>query len=341
VLGCSEVRGYLKTGRSWALLLSLGCSAPVKSNQSPVNARDTGALSGDTASDGAGTLPSSDTGDTGEPGDTAAQVCAGTDVLPEGLSELSIEQEIEGDWVSRRFLVHVGSGLSSSSCRPLMLAFHGNGGAPEDWVSVLQAGVDAGDFVGVYPEGHMRSWNTGHEASTADDIGFSEQVLSHLGSADGVDTWAPVAQGHSNGAGLVHLLAMESDRFAAVAALSSPLSSDRLPTEGDSQTSVMQLQGTADSSIPYGGGSDPGGVIEFLGAEESAAVWAAHNGCGAVPSTHSLDTRSTVLTWSACTRDIEVVHVRVDGGLHDLPDDIGGDTQAFIWRFLSAQRVDR
>ena len=40
--------------------------------------------------------------------------------------------------------------------------------------------VEGGDFIGVYPEGLEYSWNLGPEASEADDVAFTEAILSML-----------------------------------------------------------------------------------------------------------------------------------------------------------------
>ena len=258
--------------------------------------------------------------------------------LTPGISEFTLAQEIDGDMVDRTVVVHAPEVVNEEFCYPVLFAFHGNGGTGQDWVSVLQEQVEAGLFVGVYPEGHLQGWNTGHEETTADDVAFAEGILAALVEMDGLDATAPVALGESNGGGLVHRLGMNSERFVGLAALSSPLNDSELPDDDDPPVSILQIQGTADDSIPYEGGTDVSGNVTFLGAEESAAVWAAHNNCEAEPTEETVDDRTTALLWRDCSAGVRVSHYRVEEGEHHLPDDIGGDTQALVWDFLSAAR---
>ena len=63
-------------------------------------------------------------------------------------------------------------------------------------------------FIGVYPNGLENSWNIGREESVlADDVAFTESILSALGGIDGVTTARPVAMVFQWPA-MVHKLAM-------------------------------------------------------------------------------------------------------------------------------------
>ncbi len=268
--------------------------------------------------------------------------------LPAGVSEFTLEQEVAGQMEERRFLVHTPVDFDDSQSVPLLFAFHGNGGAPESFVYEIAAAVEDGNFIGVYPAGLASSWNLGPEASEADDVAFTEAVLGMLTGTAGVDATKPVALGFSNGAGMVHELAMESDPFVAISPAVSHLLATKTPGTDAAPVSVLQFSGTEDGLVPYNGGI---GVMDhnFLPAEDSTAEWAMHNGCDATPTTgpdiagpdieeapgEYTSTSYTVLEWENCATGARVVHVRMNDIGHDLPYEmIDGGTMPFIYRFL-------
>ena len=118
--------------------------------------------------------------------------------LSSGISEFTLNQVVAGETVTRRFLVHTPEDFDSSQSRPLLFAFHGNGGEPESFSGYLWDGIEQGLFIGVYPAGIEYSWNLGPEASEADDVPFIEAVLGMLTGTAGVDATKPVALGWSN-----------------------------------------------------------------------------------------------------------------------------------------------
>ena len=192
--------------------------------------------------------------------------------------------------------------------------------------------VDEGAVVGVYPEGLERSWNLGREESEADDVAFTGAILSMLEEAEGVDPARSVATGFSNGAAMIHELAMESDAFVGIAPVVSHLLATKTPSADGASVSVLQLSGTEDDLVPYEGGT---GVLghEFLPAEASSAAWAAHNGCAETPTERASGVH-TILEWEGCRDDRRVVHVRMNGVGHDMARDIEGDSLRFLTDFL-------
>ena len=257
-------------------------------------------------------------------------------LLRPGLNTLTISQEVNGETVPRRYLVHVADTWSASTPLPLLLAFHGNGGEGADFQQLLHQSVQSGAFIGVYPDGIERSWNLGREASTADDVVFVESILSALGDVDGIDASKPVAMGFSNGAGMVHKLAMESTGFVAIAPLSSQLLVSNQPQSDDPPVSVLQLHGVDDDIVPYAGGEAVMGHT-FMTAEASAAAWAAHNRCNPT-ATETASGEHVRLEWKGCAAGAAVVHYRLSGVGHALPTDIEGDTIDLVVRFLLSAR---
>ena len=272
--------------------------------------------------------------------------------LSAGMNELTLQQEVAGEMVERRFLVHTPESFDASERTPLLFAFHGNGGEPEPFAFELEGAVEAGRFIGVYPAGLAYSWNLGPEESQADDVAFTEAILDMLTGTPGIDATKPVAMGWSNGAGMVHELAMESRQFVAIAPAVSHMLATKTPDERAANVSVIQFSGTEDTLVPYQGGT---GVLEheFLHAEDSSAEWAAHNGCAASPVVGPEVARPeveqapdqegassyTMLEWEDCATGARVVHVRMNNIGHDMPFElIEGGTLPFIYDFLSDAR---
>jgi len=252
--------------------------------------------------------------------------------LEPGLHELSFDQEIDGEVVARRVLLHVPESVGTGEPLPLVFGFHGNGGDADMWPDWFSRQIEAGEAIGVYPDGHMASWNLGWEASTADDLAFVDMIFDELGRYAELDLDRASALGISNGAGMAHRLAIHRDHFDGIVTGLTSLIEGKLPEEDTAPVSVLQFHGTADEVCPYEGGPASMGHV-FLSAEESAQTWAAHNDCDVVPTT-TVDHNHTRFDWGGCSADRQVGHIRMEDVGHELPMDIFGDTQALIWEFL-------
>lgn len=260
----------------------------------------------------------------------------GEEALRSKAQSFTIPQVVEGETVERHYTVHTPLSWDVSTPLPLLFAFHGGGGEGHFFVEDLDETIQAGTFIGVYPEGIENSWNLGREESTADDVAFVLSILDALESMDGLDTTDPVAMGFSNGAGFVHKLAVEADRFVGIGAMASQLLVGKEPQAGDAHVSVLQLHGTDDDVIPYDGGTAEMDH-DFLPAEESAAVWAAHNGCDGT-ATETPSGRHVRMEWAQCSTGTQVVHYRLEGVGHDMPWSIEGDTPRMVIEFLLGTR---
>jgi polyhydroxybutyrate depolymerase len=259
-----------------------------------------------------------------------------SDSLLSGVNEFTIDQEVDGEVVLRRFLVHTSDNFDDTVRVPLLFAFHGNGGVADSFTGQLSPSIQDGTFIGVYPDGISNSWNLGREESTADDVAFVESILNALDGIDGVNTEKPVAMGFSNGAGMVHKLALNSEYFVGISPQASQLFTHDTPKEDDVPVSVLQFHGTEDDVVPYDGGEAVMGH-NFLPAEESGELWAAHNGCDSTP-TETVSGDHLKFEWGNCSSGKRVVHFRLNGVGHELPPNIEGGTIQYVVDFLSEAR---
>ena len=195
-------------------------------------------------------------------------------------SELILSQVIEGEDIERRAIVMLPGDYDPNTAYAIVLGFHGNGQSPEDfaWMAQRVCSFEL-PCIAVVPEGYKRSWNLGVEESTADDVAFVSDVIAELSSQYPL-TSDFFAIGHSNGSGLVHVLATETSLLKGIAGFGSMLIEGREPSAETSAVSVLQVHGMDDDVIPYDGGDSPVG-LRFVPAEQSATLWGSVNGCDA------------------------------------------------------------
>jgi polyhydroxybutyrate depolymerase len=84
------------------------------------------------------------------------------------------------------------------------------------------------------------------------------------------------------------------------------------------------VHGTADDSIPYGGGpfNGVGGGTTVLSAPAATARWASLNGCDATPTT-TTDAGVRQTSYAGCRDGATVALRAIVGGGHEWPSDIG------------------
>ena len=254
-------------------------------------------------------------------------------ILEAGVSELYIPQKIEGEQFSRQVLLHVPKIFDASKKYPVVFAFHGRGSSPDVFTRELRDFIEEGDFIGVYPAGHLESWNLANEPSKADDVDFVGLIIEQLCNFEQVDERF-YAFGISNGSGLVHKLAATTNYFQAVAGIVTQLYVGLQPS--GPAVSVLQILGMDDQLIPYAGGSSPVGLV-FLSAEDSARVWSVHNGCEEAPEVENTSEGNLQISYSNCRDGTLVTHYGIKNAGHGIPPETEGGIYTLIWNFFSSQ----
>jgi len=265
--------------------------------------------------------------------------------LTPGISTWTYSQTIDGVDIARSVYLHVPPELSDEEPTPVVFSFHGNGGRATPFLASLESYVLDGRFIGVYAQGHENAWNTGQADLTADDVAFIQAILADLSAYPSADMDRVYAQGFSNGAGMSHLVALRSLGFKAIAPQATALHVDDLPTADTEPVAVIQFMGIDDPLCPYYGGVGAGG-LDFLSAEESAATWAAHNGCDPKPTEDLTIEGNLRIAYTGCPDGAAVVHYRLmDCGLdgppapcmHGWPNDMEGGLQDLVLEFFANQ----
>ena len=208
----------------------------------------------------------------------------------------TITQTIDGDLVSRSYHLRYPANPTESSY-PVVFFFHGAGGNRTDWLEQNQSIadlIDAGEFIGVFPQGYQQRWNVSNETN-ADDIEFVSLIINSLDPSGLFDLNRVYGLGVSNGAGLVNRIAKETTIFNAIA----PLISQQTLALGEivppTAVSVFQVSGADDNQVPLNGGAGVADTV-FLSAQSSAANWASSANCNITPT-------STVTLWGDYTVD--------------------------------------
>lgn len=250
--------------------------------------------------------------------------------LVPGIHELSLK--VGGH--SRSLIVFVPS-TGTRKPRPLVLVFHGA-------LDTARATIGETDFermarrsgfVVAFLQGYANSWNDGLAGTPAsqagvNDVTFTAAAVTKLEKVLSIDRSSVSAVGFSNGALMVQYLGC---RLASVFALIVPVEGeialdDSKACQPSREISVFEVHGTADSAIPYNGGTFTtafGGQVAVLGAGATVAFWAGLDGCNLPAVTTSASSTVNVSTYSGCRKGVTVALLTIVGGSHQWPPDIG------------------
>ena len=243
-----------------------------------------------------------------------------------------VSQSIGGVQVQREVLLHLPNNFDSTQTYPVVIAFHGNGGQNNSWFNQLSQFVDIGEFIGVYPQGYLNSWNLGAEASTADEVYFFNQIMAKLETYSFFDASKVYVIGVSNGSALINKLGIETAHFSAIAALASQLIIGTIPNNSTSPVAVYQMCGTLDNIIPYGGGMSVVGH-HFLSASDSALSWVNAFNCTTEPIVEMLGV-DEILIYEDCESGKEIRFHSVNNAGHNLNQPNTTNFYGPVWEFL-------
>ncbi len=274
-------------------------------------------------------------------------------------------QSLSVGGVMRSFHLYRPDGLSGPA--PLVVMLHGGygDGAQAERAYHWDAQADSGRFLVAYPDGVDRAWNAGsccgRPARTGvDDVAFITAMVAAIEQQIPVDTTRVFVTGMSNGAMMALRLACQSSLFfAAVAPVAGTLLTG---CSGASPTSVLQIHGTADDRVPYGGGP-PGTALTASGSprvdgpsvESVNADWRTIDGC-APPVSSSSGEVTTLRADCPEGRTVELIAIagaghQWPGGVSNPPvvEKIAGlsppstalDATAAIWQFFTQHARSR
>lgn len=238
---------------------------------------------------------------------------------------------------------------ASSGPRALILNLHGFGSnafQQEAYSQMNPVADTAGIFI-CYPNGVDNAWNVGWAfGSSADDVGFIDALIDTLAANHGIDLERVYACGMSNGGFMSYRLACElNGRIAAVASVTGSMAPAFLEEcMPDRAVPILEIHGTADTTVPYNG--QP---LLAVSIEDLLAFWNLNNQCDGdpvfqeLPNTDETDGSTvTKIQSTGCTERGEVLHFRINDGGHTWPGapiNIGVTNQDInasveIWHFF-------
>ena len=246
---------------------------------------------------------------------------------------------------SRNYYLYVPSSYQSGKSMPLMLAFHGAGGKGDRFAANARLNDVASreGFIIAYPNGISNQWNDGRNAqgsdANIDDVGFVSTIIDKLVREKSINKNKVYAVGISNGGMFTQRLACQMpNKLAAVATVIAALPKNLQSTcKPRRPMSIMMINGTADTIIPWQGGEvaqdirnragqKPRGVGgEVVSVPATIAFWRSNNGCSLqqsvekLPDTQPDGTQVTRSQYSNCRNSSQVILYTVEGGGHGWP----------------------
>ena len=260
-----------------------------------------------------------------------------------------LEQRVLHNGEEREYFLYVPDSYNENTEYPVLLNFHGFGGNAKDYINYESDFRDVAEQEGVilvYPQGSLLSgfshWNAAPMAednkSNTDDIGFIELLIRNLQQDLSVDPNRIYATGFSNGGMFSYALGCFTEGLIAGVAAVSGLQLNLEDCSPSHPISVLIAHSTTDDVIPYTGSSDVASV------DETVSFWRTANQTSseAKESRHNLgDETVWIYTYTGGTNGSEVLHYKVDNGMHMWFDHII-EEQSFaslMWDFLSPQSL--
>ena len=298
--------GLAVVALSFVALVAAGCSDDGSDVSSPSSTSDAPSSSTTTATD---TAPTSSEG-CGTPPAVGAVAEVPHDVplllrLPDG--------------TERTYRLGIPDGYDPATPAPLVVNLHGSGSnALEQSIYSDMAGrAGARGMITVTPDAIDGKWELGPTGADAD---FLDALVDQVAAGYCVDPGRIHLAGMSLGAWKSAITACtEPERYASIA-----LVTVEVHPPGCAPTSVVAFHGTADRTVPYGEGSDPGITVSgpnalLPGARDNIRSWAESAGCDPEPAEEPIGTDVVHWTFGGCDDGVGVELYTVTGGGHTWP----------------------
>ncbi len=240
----------------------------------------------------------------------------------------------------RPFEVVVPKSYGATKASPLLVVLHGytGTGASIREYFALDSLTETGGFLTVYPDGRKDAngaqfWNAtdaccNFRSSPVDDSAYLTAIIDLVTKGYNVDPKRIFVVGHSNGGFMSYRMACEhSDKIAAIVSLAGATFADTTRCKPSEPVNILQIHGTADEVIAFGGGQIFG--HPFPSAATTVSTWAALDGCATTPAvasnppTNDLDLEANlpgsethVSTFANCRPGGAVALWTVEGGAH-------------------------
>ena len=230
--------------------------------------------------------------------------CSGSGQQPPGTGTASAVSASTSGGRSgdRPYDVVVPSGYDGTAAVPLLILLHGytTTGSQMDSYFSMRAEADREGFLYVHPDGTKDStgaqfWNAtdaccDRDGTSVDDSAYLAGIIRDVSSRYRVDATRVYLFGVSNGGFMAYRMACDhADTIAGVVSMAGATYLDPSRCTPSRPVTVLEIHGTADETVPYGGGELFGPA--FPSAPDTVAQWARFDGCAAdrTPTGRRLD----------------------------------------------------
>lgn len=187
--------------------------------------------------------------------------------------------------------VAVPADYDAAEPTPLIVLLHGYGSNGPRQTAYIGLGdiVDDYGFLLASPTGTRETqgrestfWNASDACcnfygAEIDDVGYIMDIIAEMQERYNVDERRIYLVGHSNGGFMSYRVAYEhSETIAAIVSLAGATQLGNRPAPA-APVNILQIHGTADSTIAYQGGDIQDN--RYPGARATVAQWAGYNGC--------------------------------------------------------------
>lgn len=265
--------------------------------------------------------------------------CAGAEPEPEApdprRDPLSWPDEVGPD--ERRAALITPSAYAPDDGFPLIVVLHGYGATGSLQQRFFRLGERVGERGGyavLAPDGleditDRRYWNATDACCNfanvdVDDVGYLLGLIDEVESKVPIDPDRILFVGHSNGGFMSYRMACDaSDRIAGIASLAGAMWYDTTECGATEPVSVLQIHGTADTTIKYDGGQIRDLPPLVPSALESVTYWADLAGCEGTTEDGPLDYEAFEAgpdtnrrTWTGCQDGHNVGLWTIEDGEH-------------------------
>ncbi len=227
----------------------------------------------------------------------------------------------------------VPRGYDAAVPTPLLIVLHGYGasGALQSLYFNAQTRASEHGMLLVFPDGTEnlggdRYWNAPDTCcdpidESPDDVAYIVSLIDEMDEHFNVDRRRVYLLGHSNGAFMSYRMACDApEAITAIASLAGATTFDEADCTPAVATSVLQIHGTMDDTVPFDGGEIFD--LSFPGAQETVRRHARIAGCeeavddGSIELTFPEGTPTAVFRYEGCDAGLGAELWTIDGGGH-------------------------
>ena len=266
-------------------------------------------------------------------------------------------ETIQHDGLTREYRLYVPAMYDGTEAVPVVFNLHGytSNAQQQELYGNFTAIADTANFIVVHPEGTVdgsgQQWWNAFDAPSPDDVGFVSAMIDELDQNYNIDLNCVYSTGMSNGGFMSFELACSlGNRIAAVASVTGAMPVGKFNScNAPKPTPIMQIHGTNDPTVPYGGNS----TMEPI--EDIVDFWVDQTNCNSTPAVTNMPdidmsdgSTAEHYLYTGGDQNTTVEHFKIINGEHTWPGapiDIGVtnhdiDASVEIWRFFRQYKLN-